>query len=242
MRRALAFLAVLACCATVNADVLFRGQAPQYTWATKPTAASCAGCTVFLSDVGSNGGSNSSGVWTPTATGSFWFSTGSAWHPVGGSVVLCQGAPGSTNNTNSFVQMANCTIPAGMLGASGRLEVEHLWSKSGTTDGTTPRVMFSGGDYATALAAGCPGSCFYSNGSAASNPSNWLFTAISNEGATNAQVGASRTDPDHNGQNSIALSTTAVDTTAEAYVYLALQMAGTTDTGTLEFFQVKLLR
>lgn len=226
-----------------QADTKFRGNAPEYTWATKPSAASCDGCTIFVPDVGSNDGSASSGVWTPTYVGSFWFSDGSDWYPVGGQVTLCLGKVNQTvTGAVAETQLGSCTVPAGLMGANGEIQISHQWTSPSTTSTKTPRVRFSGGSFATAVAAGCPGSCYYSNSMAAANLSAWFMTHFYNDDATNAQHGQGRTSNGPQGQLSIASESTSVDTTAESYIYFSGDTDSAGDTLTLRQFRVVLYK
>lgn len=96
-----------------------------YTWATKPAASAVpVGTQIRASDVGVGSG------------GSIWYSDGSDWRPLGGSVILKQLAgniaspavsfTGSTTEQQLVMPGGNVRIPAGMLLAGGILNISTM--------------------------------------------------------------------------------------------------------------------
>ncbi|HLH38829.1 MAG TPA: hypothetical protein VKX39_06750 [Bryobacteraceae bacterium] len=57
--------------------------------------------------------------------------------------VVCSSA-GSGTSAASLVQLGSCTIPAGLLGAGDRIEVEYRYSHTGTSAGFTGAILWAG--------------------------------------------------------------------------------------------------
>lgn len=90
-----------------GAPIFFGGVG--YTWATRPSAAGNVGQTIRITDIGNSAG------------GAHFFSDGTNWRPVGGSILLASkaGSLSSPLNVISGTTAAyftpNVTIPAGLL-------------------------------------------------------------------------------------------------------------------------------
>jgi hypothetical protein len=110
---------------------------PSYTWATKPNAASYPGAVIRLTDVG--GGTGSLGG------GNLFFSNGTRWKPINGSIVLDSvDTPnaGVADTTEQQLNPNHVVIPAGAIGLYDRILLRGTMSKSGTSDTATIRVRF----------------------------------------------------------------------------------------------------
>jgi len=231
----------------VRADVAFQNGTPGFTWSTKPAASAVpAGYQIFVTDVGSNDGSNAAGVWTPTNVGSFWFSDTTDWFPVGGTVNLCLGIPNSTHTGDTDeTQLANCTIPAGIMGDNASVKVEFLSSKNGTTDTASFRIRIHDDTFAAAVAAdaNCTVHCPYSGSIAAANASARIEGEVWPDDSTSAQISGQRQSGGWYQQNSLAIQTGYdADSTGDVNAYISCDMGGTTDTCTLESFRVTLYK
>lgn len=98
---------------------------PSYTWATRPAAAGNTGRVVRITDVGLGG--------------SYWYSDGAFWRPVGGSVLIAsqQGSittpiSAFTGVTSSVFTITQPIIPAGMLvPGSATIEFEAQLRRTG---------------------------------------------------------------------------------------------------------------
>jgi hypothetical protein len=57
--------------------------------------------------------------------------------------VVCSSVGVATSNASS-TSLGTCTLPAGLLSSGDRIEVQYLFSHTGTTTGFTPQVSFGG--------------------------------------------------------------------------------------------------
>ena len=57
--------------------------------------------------------------------------------------VVCS-AVGMSTSSASSTSLGSCTLPAGLLSSGDRIEVQYLFSHTGTTTGFTPQVSFGG--------------------------------------------------------------------------------------------------
>ena len=101
---------------------------PAYTWAARPAAAGNAGRCIRITDVGVLGGS-------------YWFSDGSNWRPVGGSVLIASQQGSITTPVSAFTAVTSSiftitqpVFPAGMLiPGSATIEFEAQLRRTGAT-------------------------------------------------------------------------------------------------------------
>ena len=109
---------------------------PSYIWAARPAAAGNTGRVVRISDIGPGG--------------SFWYSDGTNWRPVGGSVLIAsqQGSittplSAFTGVTSSVFTITPPVIPAGMLiPGSSTIEFEAQLRRTGATATALLNVHF----------------------------------------------------------------------------------------------------
>lgn len=66
--------------------------------------------------------------------------------------VVCSSTGGSSSST-SFVQLASCTLPAGLLGTGDRLEVQYHFTHSGSAVGFGEQIQVAGTTVASRTAA-----------------------------------------------------------------------------------------
>jgi hypothetical protein len=104
------------------------GVGQTFTWATKPLASALTG-QIFISDVG--------------VGGSYWYSDGSKWRPVGGRVTLKNTIAAITNSAAPLVVLDYATMPAGLVSDGDTVEVWFSKERTGgvaDTDQTDIRI------------------------------------------------------------------------------------------------------
>lgn len=110
---------------------------PSYLWAARPSASQFNGAIIRITDVG---GGNPTG-----GGGNYFFSNGTRWKPLNGSIILDAVDTANSSIANTAEQNLNPThdpIPAGVLGDFDRLRLRMSWSKVGTVGNTTIRVRY----------------------------------------------------------------------------------------------------
>ena len=192
------------------------GDAPIYTWAAIPTASTVNGQTVFVSDVGSGG--------------SFWRSNGTDWFPVGGAVTLAASGAAVANTGNTTENtVATVTIPAGIMGANGVIEVIPLWDFSNNSNTKTMKVKFGGGlvySIATTTTTSCQ-----------------MMYIVRNANSASAQIAQASSGSTGMGSVASALLTGAINTSAATTITLTAQCnTSGSDTITLRGYIVRLIK
>lgn len=130
--------------------------------------------------------------------------------------------------------LAAVKVPANALGPNGRLRIIYGATTTGSTNAKTLRVRFgSAGDltgtlYNTATNSGAA--------SIALRP----LADVGNRGTTNNQVGYS--SPGIGANAGTAMVTSAIDTTADSFLVISGQLALSTETISLEYYSVEVLR
>jgi len=189
---------------------------PVYTWATIPAANTVNGWTVFVSDVG--------------VGGSFWTSNGTAWYPVGGVVALAVSGANvaNTGDTNENT-VATVTVPAGIMGANGAVEVIPLWDFTNNSNTKTMKVKF-GGSVVYSIATTTTTSC-------------QMQYIVRNANSASSQVAQASSGSSGMGAVASSLLTGAIDTSAAVNITLTAQCntAGT-DTINLRGYIVRLIK
>lgn len=186
-----------------------------YTWATKPVASASTNKQILITDVG-NGGS-------------FWRSNGTDWFPVGGMVVLaCSGAAAANTGDTTENTKATVTIPAGIMGTNGAIEVIPLfdWTNNGNTK--TVRVKF-GGSVVYSIATTATTSC-------------QMMYIVRNANSASAQIAQASNGTSGTGAVVASLLTGTIDTTAATTITITAQCANAADTITLRGYTVRLLK
>lgn len=175
-------------------------------------------------------GSNSGKIYRVTDAGNALFvSDGTSWKPVGGVALLAaSGASASTPASSTANEtLATVTVPAGVMGANGQLEIFTLWTVTTSANNKTVRVNFGGTDFLAGVWTTQVSSQFYTN--------------IANRNAANSQKGMNAATSTVFGGTTSAHATASVDTTAAVSLTLKAQCANAADTITLEKYSVKLL-
>lgn len=126
--------------------------------------------------------------------------------------------------------LATVTIPAGAMGANGRLRITTVWTMTNSANNKTMRVRLGG-------IAGT----IYMTSTQTAQATLRDQREISNRNAQNSQVGAMSGTSGGFGLSTSAVVTSAVDTTADTTVVVTGQKASAGEALTLESYMVELL-
>jgi len=176
----------------------------EYTWANKPSVAPL-GQIICVTDVGENG--------------SLWRGNGTKWVRLNPIKIFSLSAPFSLTTSTSVVTLATITIPAGLLGANGKLKIYPLWSTTNNANQKTLRAIFSGSTCSTMVSQ------------SVSNNSGLLI--IRNTNSESVQKCSSGLVAGI-GSSTGSIASTTVDTSAATTITITGQLAVGTDTMTLE--------
>lgn len=183
------------------------------TWALLPAANSVpTGTRYFVSDIGING--------------SDWYTDGVRWRLVNGRITLFADNAAYVGTGAASGVFLTFNIPAGVMGATGAIEITTLFSANNNANSKVVRAIYAGANYMTA--------------GLTSAASSQMVTIIRNRTA-NSQIGA-------NGGTAIAYGSTAalnVFTSANSAiaqpVTLNWTLANVADTVTLESVRIDLI-
>ena len=182
----------------------------EYTWANKPSVAPL-GQIICVTDVGENG--------------SLWRGNGTKWVRLNPIKIFSLSAPFLLTVTTLATTLATITIPAGLMGANGKLKIYPLWSTTNNANIKTLRLNIGGMLCSTMVSQSIP-----------NNSGLLIIRNINSESVQKcssglvAGIGASG--------GSIASNT--IDTTAATTITITGQLAVGTDTLTLEDLFVEL--
>ena len=176
----------------------------EYTWANKPSVAP-SGQIICVTDVGENG--------------SLWRGNGTKWVRLNPIKVSSLSATVSLTGSTSVVTLATITIPAGLMGANGKLKIYPLWSTTNNANVKTLRATFSGSTCTTMISQ--------------SVPNNSGLVIIRNTNSESAQKCSSGLVAGI-GSSAGSIASTTIDTTAATTITITGQLAVGTDTLTLE--------
>ena len=180
------------------------------TWADKPATAPL-GQIICITDVGENG--------------SLWRGNGTKWVRLNPIKIFSLSAPFSLTVSTSVVTLATITIPAGLLGANGKLKIYPLWATTNNANVKTLRLNLGGVVCSTMVSQNVP-----------NNSGLVIIRNTNNEAAQKCSSGlVAGIGPSY---GSIAVLT--IDTTAATTVTITGQLAVGTDTLTLEDLFVEL--
>jgi len=183
---------------------LYSKQIQDYTWANKPSVAP-NGQIICVTDVGENG--------------SLWRGNGTKWVRLNPIKIFSLSAPVSLTGSTSVVTLATITIPAGLMGANGKLKIYPLWSTTNNANAKTLRALFGGSTCSTMVSQ--------------SNPNNSGLLIIRNTNSESAQKCSSGLVAGI-GASFGSIASITIDTTAATTITLTGQLAVGTDTMTLE--------
>ena len=176
----------------------------EYTWANKPSVAPL-GQIICITDVGENG--------------SLRRGKGTTWVRLNPTKIFSLSAPVVLTGSTSVVTLATITIPAGLLGANGKLKIYPLWSTTNNANVKTLRAIFSGS------------TCITMTTQSVSNNSGLVI--IRNTNSESAQKTSSGLVAGI-GSSFGSIASTTIDTTAATTLVISGQLAVDTDTLTLE--------
>lgn len=126
--------------------------------------------------------------------------------------------------TTSETTLATITLPAGSMGANGRIEIDALWSVTNSANTKNTRVRLGGTEiYRSTLTT-----------SAALRH----LTMAHNRNSQASQVAMDKFTANGTGASGNAVTTAAVDTSAEQTITLTAQLASAAETITLESYIV----
>ena len=174
------------------------------TWANKPAIAPL-GQIICITDIGENG--------------SLWRGNGTNWVRLNPIKVFSLSAPVSLTGSTSVVTLATITIPAGLMGANGKLKIYPLWATTNNANIKTLRATFSGLTCTTMTSQ--------------SVPNNSGLVIIRNTNSESAQKCSSGLVAGI-GASSGSIASPTVDTSAATTITITGQLAVGTDTLTLE--------
>lgn len=147
---------------------------------------------------------------------------------LGATRTIALAAPGaSLTGTTAETTLATITIPAGVMGPNGQVEVEVLFTVTGSTNAKTPRVKFGGtAFYAPAITA-------------AATLSVSGLVRISNKASVSSQIGFSAAANAGFGGGTTASVTAAVNTASTITLLITGQLASSGETMVLESYAVR---
>ena len=183
---------------------MFKAGIIDYTWANKPSVAPL-GQIICITDVGENG--------------SLWRGNGTKWVRLNPIKVFSLSAPVSLTGSTSVVTLATITIPAGLLGANGKLKIYPLWA---TTNNANVKILRAniGGVLCTTM----------TSQSVPNNSGLVIIRNINNEAAQKCSSGLVAGI----GSSTGSIASPTVDTSAATTITITGQLAVGTDTLTLE--------
>ena len=183
---------------------LYKAGIIDYTWANKPSVAPL-GQIICITDVGENG--------------SLWRGDGTKWVRLNPIKVFSLSAPVSLTGSTSVVTLATITIPAGLLGANGKLKIYPLWATTNNANVKTLRAVFGGSVCTTMTSQSVP-----------NNSGLVIIRNINNEAAQKCSSGLVAGI----GSSTGSIASPTVDTSAATTITITGQLAVGTDTLTLE--------
>jgi len=176
----------------------------EYTWANKPSVAPL-GQIICVTDVGENG--------------SLWRGNGTKWVRLNPIKIFSLSAAVVLTGTTTATTLATITIPAGLIGANGKLKIYPLWSTTNNANAKTLRATF-GGLICTTMAS-------------QSVPNNSGLLIIRNINSESVQKCSSGLVAGI-GSSAGSIASTTVDTSAATNITITGQLADSADTMTLE--------
>ena len=175
----------------------------EYTWANKPSVAPL-GQIICVTDVGENG--------------SLWRGDGTKWVRLNPIKIFSLSVPVSTSST-SVVTLATITIPAGLMGANGKLKIYPLWATTNNANIKTLRLNIGGTLCSTMTSQSIP-----------NNSGLLIIRNINSESVQKCSSGLVAGI----GASSGSIGSPTVDTSAATTITITGQLAVGTDTLTLE--------
>ena len=181
------------------------------TWANKPTTAT-AGQTICITDIGENG--------------SLWRGDGTKWVRLHSIKFYDLSAAVVLTGTTFAATLATITIPAGLIGANGKVKFYPLWSNTNNANTKTLRVVLNG---ATTVYTGTSQNSVHNSGLLILRNFNSETTQRMSSGMVAGL-----------GSTTGSIAATTVNTTTPVTVTVTGQLANSTDTMTLESLFVEI--
>ena len=182
----------------------------EYTWANKPSVAP-SGQIICVTDVGENG--------------SLWRGNGTKWVRLNPIKVFSLSAPVVLKDTTLATTLAIITIPAGLIGANGKLKIYPLWATTNNANIKTLRLNIGGMLCSTMVSQSIP-----------NNSGLLIIRNINSESVQKCSSGLVAGI----GASSGSIASPTVDTSAATTITITGQLAVGTDTLTLEDLFVEL--
>ena len=176
----------------------------EYTWANKPSVAPL-GQIICVTDVGENG--------------ILCRGDGAKWVRLNPIKIFSLSAPVSLTGSTSAVTLATITIPAGLMGANGKLKIYPLWSTTNNANAKTLRLNFGGSTCSTMVSQSVP-----------NNSGLLIIRNINSESVQKCSSGLVAGI----GSSTGSIASPTVDTSAAKAITITGQLAFGTDTLTLE--------
>ncbi len=180
------------------------------TWANKPAIAPL-GQVICITDVGENG--------------SLWRGDGTKWVRLNPIKIFSLSAPVPLTSSTSVATLATITIPAGLMGANGKLKIYPLWSTTNNANIKTLRLNIGGMLCSTMVSQSVP-----------NNSGLLIIRNINSESVQKCSSGLVAGI----GASSGSIASPTVDTSAATTITITGQLAVGTDTLTLEDLFVEL--
>jgi len=176
----------------------------EYTWANKPSVAP-SGQIICVTDVGENG--------------SLWRGNDTKWVRLNPIKIFSLSAAVVLTGSTSVVTLATITIPAGLLGANGKLKIYPLWSTTNNANVKTLRATFGGLICTTMTSQSVP-----------NNSGLLIIRNINSESVQKCSSGLVAGI----GSSGGSISSPTVDTSAATNITITGQLTNSADTMTLE--------
>ena len=189
---------------------MFKAGIIDYTWANKPSVAP-SGQIICVTDVGENG--------------SLWRGNGTKWVRLNPIKVFSLSAPVVLKDTTLATTLATITIPAGLMGANGKLKIYPLWATTNNANIKTLRLNIGGMLCSTMVSQSVP-----------NNSGLLIIRNINSESVQKCSSGLVAGI----GSSSGSIASPTVDTSAATNITISGQLAVGTDTLTLEDLFVEL--
>ena len=182
----------------------------EYTWANKPSVAPL-GQIICVTDVGENG--------------SLWRGNGTIWKRLHQIRLSDLTSSVSLTGTTSETTLATITVPAGVIGAKGKVKIYPLFSATNNANNKTLRVKLGGS------------TGYFLQSSGYAQLSNLvIFRNFNSESVQRVSSGMSS----GLGSTTGAFTSLAIDTSAATTIEVTGQLANSGDTLTLESLFVEL--
>ena len=183
---------------------MFKAGIIEYTWANKPSVAPL-GQVICITDIGENG--------------SLWRGNGTKWVRLNPIKVFSLSAPVVLKDTTLATTLAIITIPAGLIGANGKLKIYPLWATTNNANIKTLRLNIGGMLCSTMVSQSIP-----------NNSGLLIIRNINSESVQKCSSGLVAGI----GASSGSIASPTVDTSAATNITISGQLAVGTDTLTLE--------